>query len=548
MSLQPFLNTLVKYGKITADEARRAELWDVPDQEALVERLLRAQMITEPALFEVRAHEMGLDLCDELPQVDALPALVKELPPAFMRSRRLIPIEESGDLVKAASDRLDTLERVGELEFMLTKRVQLVYAPAAAIDTLLAQLFRPDKPAIEPTRAKKDQIPVTEVFEQADESPVAALLTSYISRAIEEGASDIHFEPKESGLSVRFRIDGALVTRPFDYPQVRDQILTRIRVLAGLDIAEHRLAQDGRIQFPVGARVVDLRVSVIPTANGQRIVLRILDKSKMLLDTASLGMSEPMLATFKRLITKSEGIVLVTGPTGSGKTTSLYCALSEVNVESVNIMTIEDPIEYRLEGISQMAVRPEIGMTFAEGLRHLLRQDPDVLMVGEIRDSETAKVAIQAALTGHLVLSTLHTNDAPSAVTRLVEMGVESYLLSSSLVGVLAQRLVRTICPGCRESYAPSPSELNDLGIEADTLWRGAGCSSCFGTGYSGRRAIFELLEITPALRNMISTTSDADKLASFAKERGMQTLLQSGAALVLAGETTSTEVIGVVG
>jgi len=544
MQSRSYLNTLVKYGKLSADEARRAELWDVPDLAALIERLVRAQMVTEATLAEVRAHEMGLTTCTTLPCLDALPSIVKTLPPSFMRSRRLIPIEETSDGVKAASDRLDQLERLGELEFMLSKRVQLVYAPAAAIDGLLTELLRPQKPAIE----KKEQTPRTEVFENVDESPVAALLTSFISRAIEEGASDIHFEPKEKGLSVRFRIDGALVTRPFEYHELRDQLLTRVRVLAGLDIAENRRAQDGRIQFRMGPRLVDLRVSVIPTANGQRIVLRILDKSKMLLDTAALGMPKAMLETFGRLISKSEGIVLVTGPTGSGKTTSLYCALSQVNVEAVNIMTIEDPIEYRLEGISQMAVRPELGMTFAEGLRHLLRQDPDVLMVGEIRDSETAKVAIQAALTGHLVLSTLHTNDAPSAIPRLVEMGVESYLLSSSLVGVLAQRLVRTICPSCRESYVPSKAELNDLGISADTLWRGAGCSSCFGTGYAGRRAIFELLEITPALRGKISTTLDADKLASFATEQGMQTLLQTGAGLVLTGETTSAEVMRVVG
>lgn len=544
MSVRHFLNTLVKHGKLSCDDARRAELWNTSELHELIERLIRAQMVTESSLAQVRAHEMGVPLYETLPKLDALPASLSNLPAPFMRSRRLIPIEESGDLIKAASDRLDNLDRISELEFMLSRRVQLVYAPSAEIDSLLAQLLRPGKPAIE----KKEQSPKAEIFEQTDESPVAALLTSYISRAIEEGASDIHFEPKEEGLSVRFRIDGALVTRPFDYAGVRDQLLTRIRVLAGLDIAEHRLAQDGRIQFPIGARLVDLRVSVIPTANGQRIVLRILDKSKMLLDTTSLSMPGPLLASFKRLINKSEGIVLVTGPTGSGKTTSLYCALSEVNVESINIMTIEDPIEYRLEGISQMAVRPEIGMTFAEGLRHLLRQDPDVLMVGEIRDSETAKVAIQAALTGHLVLSTLHTNDAPSAVTRLVEMGVESYLLSSSLVGVLAQRLVRTICPKCRESYAPSTSELNDLGIQAEILWHGTGCSACFGTGYSGRRAIFELLEITPALRGLISSTSDADKLALFAREQGMQTLLQSGAALVLSGGTTSKEIMRVVG
>lgn len=544
MACKSFLNTLVKYGKLSAESARRAELWDVPDLSALIERLVRAQMITQSALAQVRAAEMGIPIHEELPSRDALPPAATRLPALFMRSRRLIPIAESVEAVKAASDLTDRLDRLEELEFMLSKRVELVYAPSAAIDALLAELLRPERPAIE----KKEHRVQAEIFEAVDESPLAALLTSYISRAIEEGASDIHFEPKEKGLSVRFRIDGALVTRPFDYPRLRDQLLTRIRVLAGLDIAEHRLAQDGRIQFPIGARLVDLRVSVIPTANGQRIVLRILDKSKMLLDIAALGMPRPMFESFKRLITKSEGIVLVTGPTGSGKTTSLYCALAHVNVESVNIMTIEDPIEYRLEGISQMAVRPEIGMTFADGLRHLLRQDPDLLMVGEIRDSETAKIAIQAALTGHLVLSTLHTNDAPSAITRLVEMGVESYLLSSSLVGVLAQRLVRTICPKCREQYVPSADELRDLGISPDTLWRGAGCSACFGTGYAGRRAIFELLEITPTFRSALSETFDADKLANVAREGGMQTLLQSGAELAQSGVTTSAEVMRVVG
>lgn len=540
------LHQLVQYGKLKAEDARRAEMWDVADESALKERLQRSGLVSEGAFAEVRARALGLAVYTSLPSVKELPKASMHLPSHFIRSRRLIPIEEENGSLIAVTDQVDNFSRIEELGFILGKNLRIAFAERALIDDLISSLYKSDQPK---TPKKKAASPpkASPIFEDSEElSPVNALLQSYLIRAIDEGASDIHFEPTEEGLNVRFRIDGALVFRPFEEHEMQGQLLTRIKVMAGLDIAEHRLAQDGRIQFTAGGRAVDLRVSVIPVANGQRIVLRILDKSKMLLDVEALGMPRDLLKQFKRQIVKPEGLVLVTGPTGSGKTTSLYSAVSEINVESVNIMTIEDPIEYRMHGVSQMAVRPEIGLTFAEGLRHLLRQDPDIMMVGEIRDSETAKIAVQSALTGHLVLSTLHTNDAPSAIVRLIEMGIESYLLSSSLVGVLAQRLVRTICPECKESYVPTKEELMDLGIESAHLWRGMGCKSCFGTGYSGRRAIFELLDITPDFRALLGERQSAKSLYQHAEASGMKSLRSSGASLVREGVTTSTEVMRV--
>lgn len=377
-------------------------------------------------------------------------------------------------------------------------------------------------------------------------APVVRMLNAILQEAIQQGASDIHFEPLESSFSIRYRIDGVLQKRHAPPKDFQSQIITRIKVMARMDIAEQRLPQDGRIKLHLGGRQIDFRVSTIPIVYGERIVLRILDKSNVVLGLDKIGMRKKTLDKFKHLIGVSEGIVLVTGPTGSGKTTTLYSALSEINNSQINIMTVEDPVEYKLPGMAQIGVNPKINLTFAAGLRHILRQDPDVIMIGEIRDRETAEIAIQAALTGHLVLSTLHTNDAPSALTRLVDMGIEPYLLSSSVVGILAQRLVRKICTSCKTFYVPTEQESSHLQIPVEELYRGSGCEKCFQTGYKGRHGIYELMPMSGRVKRRLIESADSSLLQKVAINEGLETLRTDGGYLVKEGVTTLEELLRV--
>jgi general secretion pathway protein E len=379
-----------------------------------------------------------------------------------------------------------------------------------------------------------------------DETPIIRLVNSLMSQALKDRASDIHIEPFEHKMSVRFRIDGVL--REIIKPPKRFQnsITSRVKIMAGLNIAEKRLPQDGRIRLKVAGKDIDIRVSTVPTSYGERIVMRILDRSSVLRDLDTIGFSQRNLRVMNELIQKPHGIILVTGPTGSGKTTTLYACLAKINKPNLNILTIEDPVEYQLKGVGQVQVNPKIELTFAGGLRSFLRQDPDVIMVGEIRDRETAEIAIQASLTGHLVLSTVHTNDAPGAVTRLVDMNIEPFLVASSLVGVLAQRLVRTICQNCKFEYAPSAEELQEVGMDpeiAKRLWKGEGCSQCQGTGYRGRMGIYELMLIDDDIRRLILQNTDAATVKNMARQKGLRTLREDGADKVLAGITTASEV-----
>jgi general secretion pathway protein E len=383
------------------------------------------------------------------------------------------------------------------------------------------------------------------------QAPIIKLLNLILTEAIQQGASDIHFEPYEDRLRVRYRIDGVLQNRHTPAQEFQAQLITRVKVMAKLDIAEHRLPQDGRIKLKMGRREIDFRVSTVPVAGGERIVMRILDKGNVVLGLDSIGMLPTVLEEFKKLINHPEGIVLVTGPTGSGKTTTLYSAICELYNEETNIMTIEDPVEYNLKGIAQIGVRPKIKLTFAAGLRHILRQDPDIIMIGEIRDAETAEIAIQASLTGHLVLSTLHTNDAPSAITRLVDMGVEPYLLSSTIIGVLAQRLVRRICPDCKVPYHPTERELQSLGLDKAALehahlFHGEGCPACFESGYKGRHGIYELMTVNNAIKKQIVKSPDAVEMRRLALDTGMVSLLSHGSELARQAITSAAEVLRV--
>jgi len=381
------------------------------------------------------------------------------------------------------------------------------------------------------------------------DTPVIQMLNSLFLRAVRSGASDIHFEPFSDRVLVRFRLDGVLhevLTIPQNtYPQV----VSRIKVISKLNVAEKRLPQDGRIKVKIGTKKIDMRVSTLPTVFGERVVIRLLDKSNKLLTLKELGLSKKDLSKYEKIISKPYGLILITGPTGSGKTTTLYASLLKLVTPKKNIITIEDPVEYQINGISQIQVNPKIELTFANGLRSILRQDPDIIMVGEIRDRETAEIAVHASLTGHLVLSTLHTNDAPSAVTRLVDMGVESFLVASSLEGVVAQRLVRKICEKCKVSYAPSVEEVDEIKryikIEkVNKLYRGKGCEECLGTGYKGRTAIYEIMEVNDDIRGVISRNPESTELGKKALFYGMRTLVQDGIEKALEGITTIEEVI----
>lgn len=513
--------------------------------------------------IDTLAKRFGIDLVHDLCGY----ALIKEkksyIPYDFAKKKGVVALEEREQdfLLVAMADPLD-LDTLEEVRCITRKSVKEVFAKREAIEEAIERCYRQKDNAASQLLAslrdgskKEGEKEEQEGYDLLDQnvatSPVIRILNAILLEAIQQGASDIHFEPQESGLMIRYRIDGVLQMRHAPPKEYQVQLLTRIKVMARLDIAEQRLPQDGRIKLHIGGRHIDFRVSTIPVVYGERIVLRILDKSNVVLGLRKIGLEESLLQPLLKLINLSEGIVLVTGPTGSGKTTTLYSALSEIDAEETNIMTIEDPVEYKLQGMAQIGVNPKINLNFATGLRHILRQDPDVIMIGEIRDKETAEIAIQASLTGHLVLSTLHTNDAPSALPRLVDMGIEPYLLSSSVVGILAQRLVRCICKTCRTSYLPVEAELVDLGIkredlEEGVLYRGEGCRDCFQTGYKGRCGIYELMVLNGPIKRQLVQSVDSNALQKVALASGMTTLRKDGGRLVKKGVTTSTEVLRV--
>ena len=398
---------------------------------------------------------------------------------------------------------------------------------------------------------------ISEIEETADllddtsDAPIIKLVNHIISQSIKARASDIHFEPYQNSFTVRYRVDGILYDLLTPPKWIQPALISRVKVMAKMNIAEKRLPQDGRFEVKIGDQDIDVRVSTIPTAFGERLVLRLLNKSGSLLELQDLGLTPARLKLLKRLVSNPNGIILNTGPTGSGKTTTLYAILSSINQPNINIITIEDPIEYRINGISQIQVNPKIELTFARGLRSIVRQDPDVILVGEIRDQETAEIAVQSALTGHLVFSTLHTNDSASAITRLVDMGVEPFLISSSILAVVAQRLVRVLCEDCRKAYVPNPIYLKSIGFSPDRfkghpVYKAMGCENCFNTGYRGRLGIFEIMVLTGRLKSLILKTFDSNRIKNEAVQQKMRTLRQDGMQKVLNGLTTVEEVLRV--
>lgn len=501
------------------------------------------------------ATQFGIPVYDDISTLRLPKEYYKKVPYSFVKKHLVLPVALEEDVVVVAVADPLHLDPLDDLRMMLGAKIKAVFSPRAGILASINECYNKEDGAASELLANlsdlgKKEGEAIDAYDLLDDThhqaPLVKLLNLIITEAIQQGASDIHFEPSEDTLRVRYRIDGVLQSRHTPAQEHQAQLLTRIKVMSKLDIAEHRRPQDGRIKLRMGQREIDFRVSTVPVVGGERIVMRILDKGNITVGLDNLGM--PPIEEFRKLITLPEGIVLVTGPTGSGKTTTLYSGISDLCNDDTNIMTIEDPVEYRLKGVAQIGVQPKIHLNFATGLRHILRQDPDVIMVGEIRDRETAEIAIQASLTGHLVMSTLHTNDAPSAITRLVDMGIEPYLISSSLVGVLAQRLVRTICPHCRRRYKPSEKELESIGILSDrhTLYHGKGCKECFGSGYKGRRGIYELMPISPSIQTQIVKSPDSVSLGKLAREQGMKTLREHGAQLVQEGLTTISEVLRV--
>lgn len=530
----------------------------------LGEVLVGIKAVSEEEVAKALAAQLDMVYLPKISADSVSPDLVKLVPINFAKQARILPLSlEAETVVLAVADPLDTTV-LDHSRLLLQRNVSPQIALASTIVDAINSVY--DRAINEAeqlvgemeasdldTLAHELEEP-TDLLEADDEAPIIRLVNSLLFRAAKERASDIHIEPMERELIVRFRVDGVLQEVIKPPKRYQNSIISRVKVMGQLNIAEKRLPQDGRIRIKLAGRDIDIRLSTIPTSHGERIVMRLLDKTEVLLDLAEIGMNQETLKQVDGIIHRSHGIILVTGPTGSGKTTTLYGALSRINTIDLNILTVEDPVEYQLKGIGQMAINPKIGLTFATGLRSFLRQDPDVIMVGEIRDRETAEIAIQASLTGHLVFSTVHTNDSAGAVTRLVDMGIEPFLVASSLTAILAQRLVRRVCPDCRVPYQPTAEELREIlltpehlaGAEVTHLYRANSCASCSHTGYRGRTGIYEFLPVDDDIRQLVLKNVDSATIKKAAVGKGMSTLLDDGARKVMLGETTIAEVLSV--
>src|SRR5215831_15399920 len=544
---------LLASGQLTSDALARATSLATESGEPLEIVLPKLGLVPERALAEAFAAVLKLPLiaADQFPES---PVLEERLKARFLHDVRVLPLADEGDTVAVAMANPFDAYAIEAVRFAVGKKVKLCVATPADLESAHQRLYGEGKSRIraifEETSAQPDSFgeDVDRLKDSASDAPVVRLVNHLITSAVEAHASDIHVEPMENELRVRFRIDGVL--QPVESPPQRlaSPVISRIKIMAKLNIAERRLPQDGRISLAVRGRDIDFRVATTPGAHGESVVLRILDQSHLALDFAALGFEENLIQGFRAELERPHGIILVTGPTGSGKTTTLYTALTELNAPGKKLLTIEDPVEYQLDGIVQVQVKPQIGLTFASALRAFLRQDPDIMMIGEVRDLETAQIAVQAALTGHLILSTLHTNDAASAITRLIDMGVEDYLLTSTVNAIAAQRLVRTLCVKCREPYEAMPEMLKRLGLEHARrpviLHNQKGCEACRHTGFSGRTSIVEILPVTDKIRHAILAGEDAGQILTHALAEGMQTMRAHGFGKALNGVTTIEEVL----
>ncbi|MFT7579004.1 MAG: general secretion pathway protein E [Myxococcota bacterium] len=524
--------------------------------------LLEMKAIDDVQLASGLSEQFGLELVSEIDADEVDPGLVADLSLSYTRTHVVLPLDSDEYYVRVAvADPLNTYA-IDDIRTIFAQEIEVVVAPKSIILSAVHKVFDrraaadqvvDDLDSSDMEFAQDIVIDAKDILDEDDEAPIIRLVNSVLSQAIKERASDIHIEPYTKDIRIRFRKDGVLKEIVRAPKRFQASIASRIKIMGNLNIAEKRLPQDGRIRIKVAGRDVDLRLSTVPTTFGERIVLRILDKSAVLLDLVQLSFLPRNLALIEDFIERPHGIVLVTGPTGSGKTTTLYAALSRINTPDRNILTVEDPVEYQIAGIGQMQVNRKIGFTFARGLRAILRQDPDVVLIGEIRDLETAENAVQASLTGHLVFATIHTNDAPSAFTRLTDMGVEPFLSASSVIAIMAQRLVRSLCKLCKVPYVPLVAELQKLGVpnpeearHQGQFFRAVGCSECFDSGYKGRMGIHEIMPVDDDIRSLVMQNMDAARIKKTAVANGMLTLREDGATKVMAGLTSIDEIMRV--
>jgi general secretion pathway protein E len=548
---------LIERGKLDQANLDRALRLQAESGERLGALLVTLGLCAQRDVAEALALQLALPLVDANGYPE-FPILEERVSARFLREARALPVrEDEAELGLAMADPTDAYT-IGAFEMVTGRAVRPMVAIPTELDAALERLYGAGKSAvgqlIGDVETRPDELTfdadVQQLKDLASEAPVIRLVSLLITNALEMRASDIHIEPFESRLIVRYRIDGVLHEVESPPKRLSAAVISRVKIMANLDIAERRLPQDGRIRLRIQGKEIDLRVSTLPTMHGESVVMRILDKGHVALDFRRLGFEEDTLKTFLDVLLQPHGVLLVTGPTGSGKTTTLYTALDRLNQPDVKILTVEDPVEYQMSGINQIQVKPQIDLTFANALRSIVRQDPDVIMIGEIRDLETAQIAVQSALTGHLVLSTVHTNDAPSTVNRLLDMGVEDYLLTSTVIGILAQRLVRKLCPHCKEPYAALPELVEQMRLtrftreREITLWHAKGCSHCAQTGYMGRLCILEMLPMTDALRSLVMKHATAADLRAEAVRNGMLTMYEDGLRKALAGVTTFEEVL----
>ncbi|MBL8754666.1 MAG: Flp pilus assembly complex ATPase component TadA [Planctomycetes bacterium] len=531
--------------------------------QSLVQVLVGKNLLPESKCMQFFAELLGLEFRQSLEGVGVPGGFIQQIPVQFARTHGLIAIEDTGTLLRVATHKPLDVQPMDDLATLLGREIEAVLTTRSEVANLINRAYRHKADGVDEALQDVKDTDIVSIAENIQESedlldankaPVIKLVNMLLFQALKLRASDIHLQPYADRFQVRMRIDGVLYDMESVPKRAQEAIISRVKVMGKMDIAERRLPQDGRASIRVGDGDVDVRISTVPVAGGERVVFRILDKTTKIYSLDQIGLEQEAERTIRRYINYSHGVIFVTGPTGSGKTTTLYACLDAINAPDLNILTIEDPVEYNLDGISQVQVNVKKGLTFANGLRSFLRQDPDVMMVGEVRDNETADIAIRAALTGHLVFSTVHTNDSASTVTRLIDIGVEPYLVSSSLLLVVAQRLLRTICPNCKEAIAPTQEmlyHLEDLKLSPDQfpdgkLLVGKGCDECFRSGYAGRTAIYEVMPIDTHIQEQIVNKATASQIKRGALERGLKTLRMSGVQKLLAGMTTPDEVLRV--
>ena len=544
---------LLERGKITPEHLQAALAARKRPTDRLEKVLVQMGFVDEKDVLAVLAEQLSLpivDLASEKIDVEVL----RSTPSRLVHRRKILPIARNGETLKvAASDPLD-LYAFEELRLLTGLRVETVLATESEIDEAIKRYYGVGGETLG-VMIDDEQVEVVseemaddaDLLEMAQEASVVKLVNEIMAEAAAERATDVHIEPQERSLRIRYRIDGVLhdANVPAQINRFQAAIISRIKILGNMNIAEKRLPQDGSFKIRVRGREIDIRVSIIPMQYGEGVVMRLLDKQSVLLTLQDLGMPEDRFASFKELISLPHGIILVTGPTGSGKTTTLYASIHQIVSDEIKVVTIEEPVEYNLEGVNQVPVNNKVGLTFAHGLRSFLRHDPDVIMVGEIRDLETAEVAVQASLTGHVVFSTLHTNDAATAVTRLLDMGVEPFLVSSTVAGVLAQRLVRTVCPNCKEQYQPDRMDMPpDFDYDGRPLFRGRGCRECRNSGFRGRLGVFELLVMNDEVRELIMERASSSRVIEAGKRNGLKLLREDGWQKVRDGITTVDEIV----